>query len=407
MSRYYAVRITDPKTNQILVPNLNGKPGFGRVAFAPSVWSYTSLYQGRSPTLLSSSNPNAQQIEFDISATFLDAPLANSFIRMYGVSLQEIASGSNLTNYNIAVYGGMAKGLPLANPAQIGRLCEGQIQQCFGNYVGTQQTLDIYVQAGGSNTTATTTTGTPATLGALPTPTTNQQSGGITFQWSDGQSLSDALVYCLQLYYPQYGIAGTISPNLVWSGTAATGIYSKLSQLATYVRKASINMIGGYAPDPLGYMGVGMTLQSNVITLFDGTAQTKPKPIFFTDLQGQPTLSEPLHVQATCVLRGDIKPGDYVELPTGFLNILEGAQVGYVPPPPLAAVNTKNSSAYQGSYFVTSVRHVGRSRDRSGLAWATVIDVLQTQPFNSNAQVDAQNVLAGPNKSAYQFYLPS
>jgi hypothetical protein len=188
---------------------------------------------------------------------------------------------------------------------------------------------------------------------------------------------------------------------------AATGIYSKLSQLAAYLVKASRNLIGGYAPSD-DYMGVRMSLQSNVITLQDGTTPTTAKTIYAVDLVGQPTNSETLHIQAKCVLRGDIKVGDYVTLPQGQLNIGPGAQVGYVAPPPVGSINTaKNNIAFQGSYLVTEVHHVGDSRNPSGDAWVTTIDMLVTQPYDANAAVYAQKVLAGQNKSAYQFFIPS
>ncbi|CAD6525997.1 hypothetical protein ACFQ3P_13770 [Paraburkholderia sabiae] len=408
MSRYFAIRVTDPKTNQILVPNLNGKPGFSRVPFSPLVFSYSSLYQGGSPTRLASNNANALRVTFDIPTGFLDAPLANAYFRIYGVSLQEISQGANLNGMNVAIYGGMAKGLPLANPAQIGPLCQGQILQCFGNWVGTSQTLDMYIQAGGSSPASNQVTGSVVTSSTLPAPTTNQNPAGIVFQWQPGQHLTDALVPCIQNVYPQYSVLGTLHQGLVWTGTAVTAVFGKLSQLAGYVRRASINLIGGYAPDTAAYMGVRMSLWNNSIVLQDGTTPTTAKTIYAVDLIGQPTYSEPLEIQVTCTLRGDIKVGAYVTIPQGQLTIGTGAQVGYVPPPPVESINTaKNNIAFQGSYLVTAVRHVGDSRNPSGLAWVTTIDVLTTQPYDANAAVYAQKVLAGQNKSAYQFFIPS
>jgi hypothetical protein len=405
MSRYYAVRITDPKTNEILVPNYNGKPGFTRVAFNPQIWTYSSLYQGGDPSKLASNNANALGVSFDIPVGFLHAPLVNACFKIYGVSVQEVSQGSNLNGMNIAIYGGMAKGLPLANPVQIGPLCRGQIQQAFGNWIDTLQYLEIYIQAGGSSSTADQVTGSVVSASTLPVPTTNDQPANIVFQWKPGQHLTDAVLAALQPAYPQYTIAGTVNENLVWTGTAATAFFSKLSQFADYIRKATLNLLGGYAPDRTQYMGVVMTLQNNVVTLFDGTAQTKPRPLYVADLVGQPGYSQPLQIQVTCVLRGDIKVGDYVTLPLGQLNIQAGAQVGYVPPPPLASVNSANAIAFQGSYLVTTVRHVGDSRDGAGTSWVTTLDVLQTQPYNASAAVATQQVLAKP--SAFNFYLPT
>ncbi|MEM5382627.1 hypothetical protein VSR68_03350 [Paraburkholderia phymatum] len=406
MSRYYAIRVTDPKTGEILVANLNGKAGFIRVPFDVNTWTYSSLYAGGTPTTLASNNANALSVSFDIPVGFLDAPLANSYVRIDGVSLQEISQGSNLNGLNFMMVGGMAKGLPLANPVQIGPLCQGQILQCFGNWIGKDQYLAIYVQAGGSSATANQTTGNPPTASTLPIPTANGKAANIVFTWNPGQTMQDALVQCLSVPFPQYGISGSINPNLVNSGGMIKGHwFSRLTQLADWVKRASLSMLGGYAPDLAEYMGVHMALQGNTILLFDGTAQTKPKQIYIVDLIGQPTYSQPLQIQLTCVLRGDIKVGDFVAIPQGLLNIGPGAQVGYIPPPPIGGVNTAQVSiAFQGSYLVTGVRHVGDSRNCDGLAWVTTLDLLVTQPYDSGAAVAVQKVLANPNSS--QFYLP-
>ncbi|GJH02275.1 hypothetical protein [Paraburkholderia terrae] len=409
MSRYYAVRISDPKTNEILVANLYGKPGFSRVPNGPNVWTYCSLYAGGKPSTYASSNANAQQITFDIHAGFLDTPIQNGLLQIDGVTLQEISQGANLTGLNIAVYGGMAKGLPLANPNQIGRLCAGQILNMWGNWIGVDQYLAIVIQAGGSNSNANQTTGNIATINTPAIPNTNRKPGYLVFTWEKGQSLVDALTHCLQTYYPQYGISGSISPNLVWTdGIVCMRPFAKLSQLAQFVREASLNMIGGYAPDLTQYMGVRMSLQGNMIYLQDGTTPTKPKTIYVTDLVGQPTYNEPFQIQLTCVLRGDIKAGDYVTIPQGQLNIGQGAQVGYVSPPPLSAANTaKSNIAFTGSYLVLDVQHYGTSRNPDWNAWVTTLDLLVTEPYDAKSAATTLAAIAGPNKQAYNFYLPT
>ncbi|WP_109482486.1 hypothetical protein [Paraburkholderia sp. C35] len=406
MSRYFQIRITDPKTGKIFVPNYNGKPGFSLQEYDAQMWTYSSLYSYGHPATLASNNPNALQVAFDIPVSFMDAPVGDAYVRIDGVSLQEISGGANLNGMNFVMYGGMAKGLPLANPAQIGQLVTGQIKQCFGNWIDTEQYLMFYIQAGGSAPSANQVTGSVPIAGTVPIPTTNATPPIIRYQCAPGQTMQSAIVACLQTTYPQYSIAGSIDPRLVWSGTAATGIFQTLPQFANYIRNASLNLVGGYAPDLTAYSGVRMTLESNTITLFDGTAQQTPKQIYVTDLVGQPTLSEPLTIQATCVLRGDIRVGSYVALPLGQLFINEKANVGYVQPPPVAAINTKSTIAFQGSYMVSSVRHVGDSRNTQGTAWITLLDLLQTHVYDPKDDVYAQQVLSGSNQSAYKFFLP-
>ncbi|SDR42574.1 hypothetical protein SAMN05443245_5860 [Paraburkholderia fungorum] len=408
MSRYYKITISDPKTGKVFVPNVGGKLGFTTVDPGAGVWTYCSLNPGGNPNALGSVNPAALKIELDITAGFMHQPIGNSYIRVYGISLAEIAQGSNLNRMNIAVEAGMSKGLPLAVPAQIGPLCKGQIFQAFGNWIGPNQTLDIFVQAGGSSANANTTTGFPAGDTTLPAPTTNDNPGYLTFQWQPGQHLMDAMVQALSIVYPQYSISGSISPNLVWTGTAATGFYTKLSQFAEYVNKASINLIGGYAPDTSAYPGVMISLQGNQIIIQDGTTPTTPKQLLVTDLLGQPTWVDAVTIQATCILRGDISPGNYVTLPNGPLTITQGSQSNFFLPPTSGGINTqlKNQTAFTGTFLVSNVRHVGSSRDGQGTSWVTTLDLLNNSVQSSTATVPALPVVQARNTNAYNFYLP-
>jgi hypothetical protein len=50
----------------------------------------------------------------------------------------------------IQVFGGMSKGLPLANAVQSGLLMDGTIQQAWGNWQGTEQNINFVAQANSS-----------------------------------------------------------------------------------------------------------------------------------------------------------------------------------------------------------------------------------------------------------------
>ncbi|MFL9915054.1 hypothetical protein PQR75_06560 [Paraburkholderia fungorum] len=200
--RFYQIVISPPKDGFVAVPNLNGQPGFSWVKPHANTWTYCSLKQGGTITAPGSVNPAALKVELDIPSGFLHEPIGNAYIKISGVSLQEVAQGSNLNRMNILVYGGMSKGLPLANPDQVGMLCSGQIWQAFGNWIGTEQSLNIYMQAGGSNANSSQTTGFPAGPTTLPSPNTNANPAGIVFQWQAGQPLLVPLVQTLQNAYP-------------------------------------------------------------------------------------------------------------------------------------------------------------------------------------------------------------
>ena len=100
-------------------------------------------------------HPAAQNIEFDFLTSVDDIPLGGSSLRIEGISLEDVQYGqqfgAQLINgqykdgYDIRVYGGMGKGLPLANPAQQGLILSGTIFQSYGNWQGTDMTLDFVI----------------------------------------------------------------------------------------------------------------------------------------------------------------------------------------------------------------------------------------------------------------------
>jgi hypothetical protein len=381
--RFYRVVISDPTTNEIIIPNYNGSPGFTRLALDPTLDTYTSLYPYGLVTMFGSTNPAAQRIVMDLPTTFFHAPGQNSFIRMYGVGLVEIGQSWSLTNLNIEVYGGMAAGLPLANPDQAGLLVSGQIFQAFGNWIGTEMTLDIYLYYGGSSPSSAATTGSPNSSPTKTLPSAYDTPANIVFNWIPGQPMMLAIVNALSQAFPQYDIVGDINPNLIRNGAADVGYFSTLRQFADYINQKSISVLKGYQPSTIPtsndyYQGVSITLQDGVFTIIDGTVTLAPKAIEFFDLIGQPTWSQPFTVQVTCVMRSDISVGDYVTLPPGLGTITSEAQSNYYSP---GNTNTyaqsRQSSIFSGTFQVLAVRHVGDHRAEDATGWVSIFDLQQ------------------------------
>lgn len=417
--RYYRIVISDPTTNEVWVPNFNGTPGFTKVPADPSVSTYTSLNSGASVSQIGSTNPYAQMVELDVPMSVMHQPLQNSHIQIWGIGLVEQAQAPNLQGQNISIYGGMAAGFPLANPAQSGLLASGQIQQSFGNWIGTDMTLDVYMYFNGSSPSSAQTTGQPPTPSTLPLPASTDTPANIIFQWQPSQPLMTPLVNALQTAFPKYRIVGQVNSNLVWSGSPATGFFGKLSQLCKYVHDKSLTMINGYAPDTnpthLGfYPGVSITLQNNTIIVSDNSIATNPKAIQFIDLVGQPTWNAPFQVQVSCVLRGDINVLDYVTLPQGQGTIQQDSKSQYLqqgassdafnPAPGDQFTTQKNASIFNGVFQVIGMRHVGSSRQPDAQSWITTLDLRYMQAPSST--VDALPVVySGSN--TFGFYLPS
>jgi hypothetical protein len=403
MSRYYKIVISRPSDGAVLVPNFKGKAGFTPCPRDVNLSTYTSLNPGALPSTIGGNNRAALRLECDLPITVQHEPIqSNGFLKISGVSLAEIGQASNLTGLNIAVYGGMSQGLPLAKPQQAGLLALGQIQRAYGNWIGNDQTLNIYLMDGGSSSSSNQTTGNPATSSTPPVPSTNSRPANIVFRWSQGQSLMDAIVQCLAVPFPQYAVSGAINPNLVWaSGSDAVGYFETLHQFAAWVHQASTHMIGGSDPNRALYLGVTMTLAGNTVTVYDGSTPKTPKLLAFEDLIGQPSWLAGgagfATVQAITAMRGDLMVGDYVSLPPlqgtvtsvappvfqqpSMFIVPSGISAGNVPPS-----NSAEASAFQGSYLVNQIRHVGDSRSPNGLAWITVLDLAQISTSTSGTQ---------------------
>ena len=100
----------------------------------------------------------------------------------------------------------MSKGLPLATPSQSGLLVKGTVFQCYGNWIGTEQSLVFLI--GG-------TTGAPDAPVNMP------------FTWQKGTPLSVAISNVLSTAFPAMAQKIAISPNLVL-GYTETGDYRNL-----------------------------------------------------------------------------------------------------------------------------------------------------------------------------------
>src|SRR5262245_52455639 len=106
--RYYSIVITDSGGN--LIQTASSVPGSGA--------TYTSYAGGRSI-------PGALQVELDVPVTAYAAPIGAAFVRVWGITVAEISEATQLnpryagdgtaTYFNVKVFAGMQRGLPLAN----------------------------------------------------------------------------------------------------------------------------------------------------------------------------------------------------------------------------------------------------------------------------------------------------
>jgi len=313
----------------------------------------TVLKRYRSQKSDGSPDGGALKVEFDIPVYAYGIPAGGAHIKVSGVNFADIQQSSdfatsnstpgNPRGANIILLGGMGKGLPLANPAQAGLLLSGQVQQCWGNWQGTETSLELV---------------------SFAKPYTRTQPANLSFNWQKGQTLQDAVTATLTTAYPGSTITGGFTSTLVYTEDQP-GFYQTLEQFSAYVLAASQSII-----QTDGYIGAQIRPTPAGFELFDGSTLKAPKAISFLDLMGQPTWIDVATLQVRLVLRADLNVNDIITLPTGTNAV--NTQNNYA--------QNRNRSSFQGTFMVKNIRHLGDSRQPSGDSWLTIIECVTQLP---------------------------
>ena len=351
--RYYAIEIVD-ETDTVVKDN-SGKP----LQFTSLIkGNYFNSYRGQA------TNQGALNIEMDIALSVYSEPLQNSFIRVWGIPLN-LLSQANQFSYNqeipdkrfyAKISGGMWKGLPLANPMQSGILTTGLIVQSFGNWQGTNQSLDLYLSA---------------------SQTGYGEEKNFTFTWLKGMKLKDAIEDTLLVVYEATEYKIEISEDLVLTQNVTHAVDS-LSAFADYLNVLSKSIILDN-----NYSGVEIAIypSSTLTGLFyitdNFTYNPTPKKINFVDLVGQPTWKKISTISFNVILRADLRVNDYITLPQQLSNYaLITSPAGYASTP-IAPQGLRHNSIFNNTFRIKSLRHVGNFRDGNGNSWVTTIEAFR------------------------------
>jgi hypothetical protein len=330
--RYYSVAITksDGKT-PYLFKSLNGQ-------------TLSSLIpSGSQDPRYGTTNPGALQVEFDIAVFNGAAPDNSSLLRVWGLGIQDIGQAANLNGCNITISAGMARGLPLANPKQAGVIMKGQIFQAFGNWVGTEQTVDMIFVAGG------------VAAGSSSAPS------NFPFIWQANTPLSTAIANTLKIALPGFTQNINISEKLTINYTM-TDHKQSLQQFSDFIQGVSQSLIGG------DYPGVTISLNGNVVTVDDGTVMVVTGQIIIAiqpaDLIGQPTWLSPGVISVKTILRSDISVSTKVTLPKTLITTTSAS-----------FQSLQDNSTFSGQYQVQQLHQYGNYRQPSADAWNTTLQL--------------------------------
>lgn len=311
-------------------------------------------------------DPNYPSIQFDIINAGYSNPTGGASIRIRGISLDYLQKSSqfsqdlqgNAGGMQFSLWGGMAQGLPLANPLQNGLLFVGQVYQSFGNWEATGMSLDLIVSA--------------STFDA-----DNNGETAIVFYWQKGKTLNQALNACLKGAFKSYAINVNVA-NIINQNDDVLHFCNTLEGFASWLIWFSSKLL-----DP-NYAGVhiaitpGQNDQAPTINAFDNYQTGAATPISFNDLIGQPTWIDNNVLQFKTPMRGDITIGSYVNLPREMQQIPVFALSQAASNPALV----KYASTFPGRFHINQVRHIGDSRNPSPDAWVTVFNCNPEQTEN-------------------------
>ncbi len=320
--RYYKITISDPTSGQTTA-------------------EFASVLKD------GSNDPGALNIELDLAVTGYARPMGptQAFLRIWGPSVKQIGQQNNLIDKKIQIFGGMGKGLPLATQQAKyqGLLVTGTVQQAFANWIGTDMTLDMVLND---------------STGSSDEPV------NLSLNWMANTKLSDAIATTLQTAFPSYQQDIKISDMLV-KNFDQPGVYYTLPQFVEWIKQKSKSI----NQDP-NYPGVDIMIRDKTFFVYDGTSQTQPKQLQFNDLIGQPTWQNAPLIQITTVMRADLQVSDFITLPPGVISTTSAQNLG-----------SRDTTSFQGTFWINQIRHVGNFRQLDGEAWVTVIDAGPVPPM--------------------------
>lgn len=299
----------------------------------------------------------ALHVIMDVPVTTFDQANGAAYVEIRGIDIHTISQASNLQGYTIKIYGGMGKGYPLAQPSQSGLLLVGSVYQAFGNWVGTEMSLNLLVQP-------------------FSEPLTQANSPKFVWHWAKGQDIKDAITKCITSAMDGYTCNFQLANTLVGTHDDL-GFYDDFSSLAQVIINASRSV--NQASD---YYGIQFFVAGKTFYFFDNTGSNSPKKIEFNDLIGQPTWLGPAEypkIMLQTVMRADLTLNDIITMP---LFNQQGSKTlsgyGTIAPTGQNIQTPKDRSLFQGNFQITSLRHIGDSRNPDGASWVTVIEAVKT-----------------------------
>jgi hypothetical protein len=355
--RYYNIKLTKADGSPMPINSLKSS--------AIPAGNITSLITGQGGANATGTNPAALNVEFDMPQYDGNAGGASTanYIRVWGVSLQDLQKATDFNGGNLELSAGMSEGYPLATPSQRGLLVKGTIIQAFGNWLGTDMTLDFFIS--------------PLGVGSYDAP------GNYTLSGKKGEKVSDVIQRALKAALPPDTPSSakvTIEMNVRSDRVLDADENSKHDTLTEFAQKVKTLTEGrDKNTGAVNDQGVSIT------AAFDGVIRvsetdparlpTRPdvKEIKFQDMLGQVTWAQPNMLTAKMVMRGDLHINQWIKFPQGLSTVTGGAFSSFGTTTRLA-----NNLTFSGVFQITQIHHWGNYRQADAMSWNTTVWAIPT-----------------------------
>jgi hypothetical protein len=292
----------------------------------------------------------AQDIVFDLQISPGHTPSGGTVISVHGVSIEDLRQAKDFSGSALTLSAGMKGGMPLsANQPAPSQLVTATVFGAFGNWQGTEQTLDLVI---------------------VPSTYTLENPGNIVFNWQPGQSFESAITQTLKVARPNATITLRVNTLLMTDQPILHAVRTA-NGLSHFVHELTRHN-SALGPD---YPGVSLYFNGSEITVTDYSSSVGPViALKFDDLIGQPTWLEPPTLTINTTMRADIKVGSFITLPQG--DISGPGAVLTAPTSHAAALQNANQLTFNGQFIVTALRAVGQFRGLDADDWITVIQAV-------------------------------
>jgi hypothetical protein len=263
-------------------------------------------------------------------------------IKLWGLGLKEIFTGSDYFNQQMSVKVGMNNGLPFANPKSKGVAFTGMVfGRAFPVHTGLDQYLELMVM--------------PGVWDKFP--------DRITIDWSKGEKLSDALKRILKDSPVTIKIRDDIA---IFDSIHPTGAnpctFTDIESFSQFLNIISIQSV-----KENGYLGVKVFPQINGLLITDGSQPQTAKKLEIYDFIGQPTFQQFGVYDAELICRGDLQAGDTVTFPDRMqLKLNQNA---------VQAERDSDVLSLKGDFIINQIAYNLNSRGNSARDWGMVITV--------------------------------